>query len=111
MVAQVADQAHDVLGDEPPDGAARVDANDDASAGVEHEPRGLQIYGVGVDERAGGLGDRLGVGAAITVTPGAATSADLLTAPWLSAATIPPPAAATTMRNAPNSSEKSRRHS
>ena len=48
---------------------------------------------------------------AITVRPGAATSADLLTAPWLSAATTPPPAAATTRRNVPNSSEKSRRHS
>jgi hypothetical protein len=47
----------------------------------------------------------------ITMRPGATTSADRLTSPWLSAETTPAPAATTTKRNVPNTSANSRRHS
>ena len=53
MLAQVADQAGDVVGDEPPDGAAGVHADHDVTRGVEHGAGGLQVDGVGVDEGAG----------------------------------------------------------
>src|SRR5689334_17802124 len=56
-------QAGDVLGDEPADGAAGVDADDDPAAGVEHETGGLQVGRVGVDEGAGRVRDGGGVGA------------------------------------------------
>jgi hypothetical protein len=36
VLAQVPDQADDILGDEPADGAAGVQAEDDPAAGVEH---------------------------------------------------------------------------
>jgi uncharacterized protein len=62
VLAQDPDQADDVLGDEPPDGAARVHADDDLARRVEHEPGGLQVHRVGVDERPGGRGDGPRVG-------------------------------------------------
>jgi hypothetical protein len=57
VLAQVADEAHHVLGDEPPDGAAGVHADHDVALGVEHEAGGLQVHRVGVDEGAGERGD------------------------------------------------------
>jgi NAD(P)-dependent dehydrogenase (short-subunit alcohol dehydrogenase family) len=43
VVAQVADEAGDVVGDEPPDGAAGVHADDDVTGGVEHESGGTGV--------------------------------------------------------------------
>jgi hypothetical protein len=63
MLAQVADEADHVLGDEPADGAAGVHADHDPADRVEDEAGGLQVDRVGVDERAGELGDSPGVGA------------------------------------------------
>jgi hypothetical protein len=60
--AQVADQADDVLGHEPADGAAGVHADDDPAAGVQHKPGRLQVPRVGVDEGPGHGGDGVGVG-------------------------------------------------
>src|SRR5439155_2988370 len=48
---------------------------------------------------------------AITISPGAATEADLVIAPWLVALTTAPPAPTSTRKKVPSSSEKSRRHS
>ena len=53
----VTDEAHDVIGDEPPDGAARVHADDDVTRGIEHEAGGLQVHRVWVGEGAGQGGD------------------------------------------------------
>ncbi len=63
MLAQVADEAGDVVGDEAANGAGGVDADDDGAGGVEDEAGGLEIDGVGVDEGAGEAGDGGGVGA------------------------------------------------
>jgi hypothetical protein len=63
VLAQVPDQADDILGNEPADGAAGVHADDDPAAGVEHEPGRLQVPRVGVDEGPGSGGDGVGVGA------------------------------------------------
>ncbi len=60
MFADVADQAQDIPGDEPPDGAAGVHADDDPACWVEHEAGRLRVARVGVDERAGRLGDGVG---------------------------------------------------
>jgi hypothetical protein len=48
VLAQVPDQADDILGDEPADGAAGVHADDDPAAGFEHEPGRLQVPRVGL---------------------------------------------------------------
>ena len=48
---------------------------------------------------------------AITVRPGAVTSAPRPIAPWLTASITPPPAPTRTRRKVPKSSAKSRRHS
>src|SRR4029077_5622562 len=56
VFAEVAGQAGDVLGDEPADGAAGVDADDDPAAGVEDETGGLEVGRAGVDEGAGHSG-------------------------------------------------------
>lgn len=53
MVAEVGDEPDDIVGYEPPHGAAGVGADEDPPAGVEHEPGELQVQWVGVDERAG----------------------------------------------------------
>jgi hypothetical protein len=63
MVTEVADQADDVLGDEPSDGAAGVHADDDLAGWVEHESGRLQVHRVVVNEGAGGGCDGAGVGA------------------------------------------------
>jgi hypothetical protein len=63
VFAQVADQADDVFGDQPSDGAAGIDADHDPAAWVEHEAGRLQVYRVVVDEGAGGGGDGAGGGA------------------------------------------------
>src|SRR5690348_1236217 len=68
VLAEVTGQAGDVLGDEPADGAAGVDADDDPAAGVEDETGGLQVGWVGVDEGAGRVRDG-GVGAVIDREP------------------------------------------
>ena len=49
MVAEVADQTGDVVGDKPSDGAVGVHA-DDPAAGAEHEAGGLKVLRVVVDE-------------------------------------------------------------
>jgi len=48
VLAQVADQADDVLGDEPADGAAEVHTDEDPVGGVEHESGRLQVPRVGL---------------------------------------------------------------
>jgi hypothetical protein len=58
MLAYIAHQPGNVLGDEPADGAAGVDADHDLARRVEHEPGGLQVHGAGGDECAGQPGDR-----------------------------------------------------
>jgi hypothetical protein len=63
VLAQVPDEAGDVVGDKPPDGAAGVHADDDVTRGVEHEASGLQVHRVRVDERACERGDGCCVGA------------------------------------------------
>src|SRR5580700_1252382 len=63
VLAQVPDQADDILRDEPADGAAGVHADDDPAAGVKHEPGRLQVPRVGVGEGPGSGGDGVGVGA------------------------------------------------
>jgi hypothetical protein len=63
VLAQVADQADDILGDEPANGAAGVDADHHTPGRVEDEPGGLQEERVIVDEGPGHLGDRAGAGA------------------------------------------------
>jgi hypothetical protein len=63
MLAQVSDQADHVLGHEAADGAARVHAYDHLALRVQHEPGGLQVERICIDECAGLLGHRAGVGA------------------------------------------------
>ena len=48
---------------------------------------------------------------AITMSPGATTAAVRLMVPGNACPIIPPPAATSTRKNVPSSSEKSRRHS
>ena len=62
-MAEVADEADDIRGDEPSDCAAGVHADDDPTAWVEHEPGRLDEPRIVVDERAGRIGDRRSVGA------------------------------------------------
>jgi hypothetical protein len=50
MLAQVADQAYDVLGNEPPDGAAAVDADHDAPGRAENKAGGSREERVAADE-------------------------------------------------------------
>ena len=57
MLAQVADEAGDVVGNQASDRAGGVHADDDASVRVEYEPGRLQVRRVLVDERSGQLGD------------------------------------------------------
>ena len=52
MLTQVANHAHHVVGDEPPDGAARIDAYDHPARGVEHETGRLDEGRVVVEEGA-----------------------------------------------------------
>ena len=61
VLPQVAHQADDVLGDEPADGAAGVDADDYLPGRVEDEAGGLQVDRRRVDERAGQVRDSAGV--------------------------------------------------
>jgi hypothetical protein len=63
MFAQVADQADDVLGDEPPDGAAGIYADHHPAAWVEHEAGGLEVLRAVVDEGTRGGCDGAGIGA------------------------------------------------
>jgi hypothetical protein len=53
VLAQVADQADDVLRNEPSDGAAGVDADHDVPGRVENKPGRLQEERVVVDESPG----------------------------------------------------------
>ena len=62
-MAEVEDEADDIRGDEPSDGAAGVHADDDPAAGAEREPGRLDEPRIVVDERAGRIGDRRSVGA------------------------------------------------
>jgi hypothetical protein len=57
------DQPGDILGDQPADGPAGVHADYDLAIRVEHEPGGLQVDRVRVDERPGQLRDGAHVGA------------------------------------------------
>src|SRR6267154_5418779 len=75
VFAEVTGQAGDILGDEPADGAAGVDADDDPAAGVEDETGGLQVGRVGVDEGAGRVRDGGGVGAVTDREPQAVPAA------------------------------------
>ena len=63
VLPDVAHQPGNVVGDQPADGAAGVDADHDLARRVEDEAGGLQVYRVRVDEGAGQVGDRACVGA------------------------------------------------
>src|SRR5260221_8867364 len=63
VLAQVADQADDVLGDESAEGAAGIAADPPPPRRVQDEPRGLQEQRILVNESASLRGDRAGVGA------------------------------------------------
>src|SRR3954447_16619801 len=60
---EIADEPDDVIWDQPADSAAGVDADEDATLGVQHETSGLQVQRVFVDEGAGCLGDLASIGA------------------------------------------------
>src|ERR1700722_9342565 len=61
MSAQVAHHSDDIVGDEPTDRSAGVDADNDPAGRVEHDAGGLQVHRIGVDECPGQRGDGLGV--------------------------------------------------
>jgi hypothetical protein len=63
MFAQVADQADDVAGDEPSDGAAGIHADRHPAAWGTHEAGGLKVHRVVVDEGTRGGCDGAGIGA------------------------------------------------
>ena len=63
MLPYVAQQPGDVIGHQPADGPAGVDADHDLARRVEDEAGGLQVHRVLIDEGAGQAGDRACVGA------------------------------------------------
>ena len=63
VLPHVTHQPGDVVGDQPADGSAGVDADHDLARRVEDEAGGLQVHRVRIDEGAGQAGDRSRVGA------------------------------------------------
>ena len=63
VLAHVTHQPGDVVGDQPADGPAGVDADHHLARRVEDEAGGLQVHRVRIDEGAGQAGDRSRVGA------------------------------------------------
>ena len=63
VLPHVTHQPGDVVGDQPADGSAGVDADHDLARRVEDEAGGLQVHRVRIDEGASQAGDRSRVGA------------------------------------------------
>src|SRR5271163_3220153 len=57
MLGDIAHETEDVIGYEPADRPARVDADDHSTVGTKHEPRRLEVDGIVVDEGPRRLSD------------------------------------------------------